>query len=103
MDIKQIASLANLQLSPEQEQLFSSQLTDTLKNISIINELDTQNVIPTSQVTGLENITRPDVIDRTRVLNQEQAISQARRSHRGYIVVPSVIWYEIKPTIYFGS
>jgi len=91
MDIKQIASLANLQLSPEQEQLFSSQLTDTLKNISIINELDTQNVIPTSQVTGLENITRPDVIDRTRVLNQEQAISQARRSHRGYIVVPSVI------------
>lgn len=90
MDINQIASLANLQLSPAQQQLFASQLDDTLKNISIINELDTRNILPTSQVTGLENVTRPDMVDTGRILSQKEALAQAHRVHQGFIVAPSL-------------
>ena len=68
MDISAVAKLANLSLSTEELKLFSSQLPDTLEHITVINELNTSQVEPTSQVTGLTNVTRPDEIDQNRIL-----------------------------------
>lgn len=90
MDVKHVAILANLVLSPDLLEKFTSQFTDTLSTIAVINELDTQGVPPTSQVTGLSNVTRPDTVDTSRMLSQSVAISPASASHNGYIVVPAI-------------
>ena len=62
-DVRHIAQLANLSLTDEQIKVFTSQLTQVLDYINKIQQLDTQGVIETSQVTGLENIFREDVIE----------------------------------------
>lgn len=90
MDVKHVAKLANLPLSPQEETVFLQQFTDTLTTVDLINQLDTNNIEPTSQVTGLVNITRPDVINRDRVLSQSAALSQAKHTHNGYFVVPAI-------------
>ncbi len=91
MDVASVAKLANLPLKKDQEEKFTAQFADTLKTISIIDELDTSNVIPTSQVTGLTNVMRSDEIDFHRQFTNDQALSQAAQTHNGYIVVPRVI------------
>ena len=90
MDVKHVAKLANLPLTSAEEKKFTSQFSDTLQTIAVINELDTSHILPTSQVTGLVNIIREDKIDSTRILSQNQVISQAPATHQGYIVVPAV-------------
>lgn len=83
MDVAHVAKLANLPLKPDEEVKFQKQFEETLKTIAVINELDTQGVEPTSQVTGLVNVTREDVIDPSRILPPPKI-------NNGYFVVPSV-------------
>ena len=68
MDVKHVAKLANLTLKPGEEEKFKEQFEETLKTIDVINELDTSGVEPTSQVTGLTNVTREDEIDGSRIV-----------------------------------
>ena len=70
MDVKHVAKLANLQLKPGEEDKFKKQFADTLKTVDVINELDTSQVEPTSQVTGLTNVTRKDKIDASRIIKK---------------------------------
>jgi aspartyl-tRNA(Asn)/glutamyl-tRNA(Gln) amidotransferase subunit C len=90
-EVRHIAKLANLPLGPGEESKFADQFAETLKTIAIINELDTSEVTPTSQVTGLTNVMREDVIDKSRILSQAEVIKRAPRSHNGYIVVPAIL------------
>ena len=46
----------------------SAQFEDTIKVVNVINELDTTTVKAVSQVTGLTNVMREDVIETDRVL-----------------------------------
>lgn len=83
MDVKKVALLANLPLTPQEEQKFAEQFVDTLKVIDQINELDTAGIDPTSQVTGLVNVMRKDVIDNTRILKLNR-----------YFVIPAILHAE---------
>lgn len=90
MDIQHIAKLANLHIDADQEKLFTPQLTAILAFVSKLQEISTDNVKPTAQVTGLINVYREDVVDEARILTQTQALSNAKKTHNGYFVVPSV-------------
>lgn len=90
MDIQRIAKLANLLIDADQEKLFIPQLTAILAFVSKLQEISTDNVKPTAQVTGLVNVYREDVVDESRILTQAQALSNAKKTHNGYFVVPSV-------------
>lgn len=94
MDVKRVAALANLTISSAEEKQFADQFSDTLKTVDLINQLDTSAVTPTSQVTGLINITRQDVIDRSRMLTQSAAVGQASHHQKGYFVVPAIFHEE---------
>lgn len=63
-----MAKLANLPLKPGEEDKFKKQFEETLKTVDVINELDTSNIDPTSQVTGLINVIRDDKIDESRII-----------------------------------
>lgn len=60
--VNHLSKLARIELSEEETRTFSSQISAVLDYIEILNELDTENILPTHQVTGLANISRKDKI-----------------------------------------
>lgn len=62
-DIKHIANLARLELSEDEIKKYGDQLSDVLGLFDKLNEVDTTNVEPTAQVTGLTNKLREDVVN----------------------------------------
>lgn len=61
-EVRHIAQLARLKLSDEEVNKFATQLTDILGWIDMLNEVDTEGVEETSQVTGLESVMRSDEV-----------------------------------------
>lgn len=59
-EVKHIAKLARLELTAEEEEKFSRQISSILEYVEKINSLDTKGIEPISQITGLENMTRED-------------------------------------------
>lgn len=90
-DIDHIAGLSRLTILSGQYDLFITQLSSILAFVSALQNIPTKRVDPTSQVTGLVNVYREDVIDRLRMLSQTQALSNAHQKHNGFFVVPAVL------------
>lgn len=61
--VQKVALLARLELSPEEEQQFTGQLSRILEYVEQLSELDTANVEPTTRAIELNNITRPDALE----------------------------------------
>lgn len=61
--IEHIAKLARLELTEEELKKYGAQLSGVLDYIGQLNEVNTDGVEPTAQVTGLENIFRQDAIN----------------------------------------
>jgi aspartyl-tRNA(Asn)/glutamyl-tRNA(Gln) amidotransferase subunit C len=55
-----VAKLARLKLDDEEIERMSSELSGILEHIEHINELELEDVEPTSHVIALENVLRPD-------------------------------------------
>lgn len=89
IDVKKVATLANLTLSTEEESKFEKQLSDILMYVEKLNQVDVDGVEPTSQVTGLENVARND--ETTPSLTQEQALSGSTNTHNGMFKVKAVL------------
>ncbi len=89
-DVKHVAALANLEINDQEAAKFQPQLSAVVDHFQSLSQVDVTNVPVTAQVTGLENITRPDTVGE-RSLTQVQAINQSPHKHQGYIVVPSIL------------
>ncbi len=61
-EVKHIAKLARLKLSDEEVKKFSEQLSSILSHADMLNEVDTNNVEPIAQITGIENVLFKDEI-----------------------------------------
>lgn len=90
VDINHVAKLANLKPTPVQLQKLQAQLPVILQYVNRIQQLKTDSVAATSQVTGLTNIVRRDKVDSGRMLSQKEALSNAKATHNGYFVVKSI-------------
>lgn len=91
-DVKKVAGLASLPLTGEEITLFIVQLSAILDFISKLQKIDTHGVQETSQVTGLENVLREDVIDAERMFSQKQALANAKGAYNGFFKVPKILW-----------
>lgn len=89
INVSHIAKLANLPLTDAEKKKFEPQLESTLEYIDQLNKVDTNQVKPTSQVTGLENVTREDVPSES--LTQEQALSNTKEQHNGLFKVKAIL------------
>lgn len=58
--VEQIADLARLELSTDEKKLYAAQLKNILGWVEELNKADTSSVEPTTNILGLENITRTD-------------------------------------------
>lgn len=89
IDVKHVAKLANLKLKPQDEKKFEKQLNEILGYVEKLKEVKTEDVEITSQVTGLENITREDKADAS--LTQEEALSGTNSQHNGMFRVKAIL------------
>ena len=58
--VKKVAHLARLDITPEEEEQFTTQLNSILDYFDQLSELDTDNVEPTTRAIETSNITRTD-------------------------------------------
>lgn len=87
--VRYIAHLARLELSPEEEEKFTHQLGRILSYVEKLGELDTKNVPPTSHVLPIKNVFREDRLSFS--LSPEEALSNAPSKERGYFKVPKIV------------
>lgn len=79
--VKHVAKLANLPLTSEEEEKHSEQLSNILDYIEQLNKVDTADVEPTFNVTGLSNVMREDTT--APCLSQEEAMLNAPKKKDG--------------------
>jgi aspartyl-tRNA(Asn)/glutamyl-tRNA(Gln) amidotransferase subunit C len=88
-EVRHVAQLAKLTLSDEELVKFQTQLSAILDYVRQLQAVDTTGVEETSQVTGLENVLRDDVVVEN--LSNEEALSNVKSKHKGYVKVPGVL------------
>ena len=89
MDIKYVAHLARLALTPEEEEKLGAQLGNILHYIEKLNQLDVSNVEPTSHAVPLVNVTREDAVRPS--LSNEEALRNAPSKANGLFLVPKIV------------
>ena len=90
-EIQHIADLARLDLTDEELEKYGSQLSDILSYIDQLKEVDTANIQPTAQVTGLENVMRADEAENWPLDETEAALGQAPEREGKYVKVRRVL------------
>lgn len=61
-DILKLASLSRLALTDEEVEEFASEISEILQYVEQLQSTDISGLQPTSQVTGLTNVTRDDEV-----------------------------------------
>jgi len=88
-DVKYVAHLARISLSPDEEQKLGAQLGNILGYIEKLKELDVSQVEPTAHAVPLINVTRPDEIRPS--LPTEEALRNAPAQANGLFLVPKIV------------
>ncbi|MCZ6527598.1 MAG: Asp-tRNA(Asn)/Glu-tRNA(Gln) amidotransferase subunit GatC [Candidatus Dadabacteria bacterium] len=88
-DIIKVSELARLEFKEEELEIFTEQLGNILEYIEQLNELDTDNVEPTSHVLDISTPLREDKV--VEWLSTEEVLKNAPESEDDFFVVPQVI------------
>jgi aspartyl-tRNA(Asn)/glutamyl-tRNA(Gln) amidotransferase subunit C len=88
-NVSHVAKLANLPLTDEEKIKFEKQLEETITYVNQLSEIDTKDVEPTSQVTGLENVLREDKAESS--FSQEEALANAKSKQNGFFKVKAIL------------
>lgn len=84
-----IADLVRLALSDEEVDKYTEKINATLSYANKLNELNTDDVEPTTHGIILQNVMRKDVPEHT--ITQEEALSNAPDQQDGHFKVPSIM------------
>ncbi len=88
-EVEQVAKLARLELSEQEKDLLTDQMSGILTYVEKLNELTTTGVEPTAHVLDMSNVMRDDVP--APGLTQEQALANAPDKAAGHFRVPLII------------
>lgn len=88
-DVEHVANLARLSISEEDQEKLTNQLDSILSFAEKLNQLDTDNVEPTSHVLPITNVTR---VDRVRPsVSVDDALKNTAEHAQDQFKVPSII------------
>ena len=87
-DVEHVAKLARLELTDEEKEVYTKQLGDVLKYVDQMNEVDTSNVKPMTQVIEFYNVMREDVVNQE--ISKEALMSNAPEEENGFFKVPKI-------------
>ncbi|MEE8128543.1 MAG: Asp-tRNA(Asn)/Glu-tRNA(Gln) amidotransferase subunit GatC [Nitrospinaceae bacterium] len=88
-DIEKIALLARLKLTDEEKTRLGRQFARILEHIDRLNQLDTENVEPTSHVLPLQNVFREDEVKQT--FEDGKYLPLAPRQDKEHYEVPQIL------------
>jgi aspartyl-tRNA(Asn)/glutamyl-tRNA(Gln) amidotransferase subunit C len=88
-DIEKVALLARLKLTEEEQTRLGRQFTGILKHIDQLNQLDTDDVEPTSHVLPLQNVFRED--EAKKAFEDGEYLPLAPKQNKGHYEVPQII------------
>src|SRR3990167_10249899 len=90
-DILHVANLAQLKLTDKEIEKFTPQLSKIVEFVGALNEVNTDNVKPTSQTTGFVNVLRSDIVKPENSLTQDEALSGTDNFDKGFFKVPAIL------------
>lgn len=88
-DIKYVAHLARISVTPEEERTFGEQLSHVLGYIEKLKEVDVSGVEPTAHAFPMVNVTRPDEVQPS--MSNEEALRNAPAQANGLFIVPKIV------------
>lgn len=88
-EVKHVAKLAKLNLTPQEVKKFQEQLSEVLSYVEILKEVKTEKIEPTSQVTSLENIFSEDKSEKS--LSQKQSLSGSKKTFQGRFQIKRIL------------
>ncbi|MDF5712830.1 MAG: Asp-tRNA(Asn)/Glu-tRNA(Gln) amidotransferase subunit GatC [Rhizonema sp. NSF051] len=87
--VRKVANLARLELTPEEEEQFTSQLGNIIDYFQQLNELDVSDVEPTTRAIDVSNVTRTDELQ---PYPEREAILQGAPEQEGeFFKVPKIL------------
>jgi len=89
IDIKYVAHLARLHLTPDEEKKLGAQLGHILGYVEKLNELEVSNVEPTAHAVPMVNVTRADEVRPS--LPHNAALRNAPAQANGLFIVPKIV------------
>ena len=89
IDVKYVAHLARIALSPDEEKKIGAQLGHVLGYIEKLRELDVTGVEPTAHAVPMVNVMRADEVRPS--LSQAEALRNAPRQANGLFIVPKIV------------
>jgi aspartyl-tRNA(Asn)/glutamyl-tRNA(Gln) amidotransferase subunit C len=89
IDVKYVAHLARISLSPAEEQKLGAQLGNILSYIEKLKEADVGGVEPTAHAFPLVNVTRVDEVRAS--ISNEDALRNAPAKANGLFIVPKIV------------
>ena len=87
--VRHVANLARLEMTDEEIERFTEQLSKVLGFVEQLNELDTTDVPPTAHPLPLKNVFRDDTVRAP--WEPERAMQNAPQSQDGCFKVPKVL------------
>ncbi len=88
-DVEHVAKLARLELTEEEKALYTEELNAVLGFMDTLNQLDTSDVVPTSQVLDIKNVFREDVIEPS--MEPEEVVANAPAAKDNQFRVPKIM------------
>jgi len=89
IDVKYVAHLARLALTPDEEKKLTNQLGNILGYIEKLKELDVANVEPTAHAVPMVNVMRPDEVRPS--LPHDDDMRNAPAKANGLFIVPKIV------------
>ncbi|MBD1922023.1 Asp-tRNA(Asn)/Glu-tRNA(Gln) amidotransferase subunit GatC [Microcoleus sp. FACHB-831] len=86
--VRKVAHLARLELTPEQEEQFTTQMGSILDYFDQLSELDVSNVQPTTRAIDVSNVTRHDELQP--YTNRDAIFSIAPDQEGDFFKVPQI-------------
>ncbi|MGC4123191.1 MAG: Asp-tRNA(Asn)/Glu-tRNA(Gln) amidotransferase subunit GatC [Myxococcales bacterium] len=87
--VRHVARLARLTLSPAEEERYARQLGEVLGYVEALSEVDTSAVVPTAHAAEIPNPMRDDVVLPS--LDPEVALANAPARSGTAVAVPKII------------
>jgi aspartyl-tRNA(Asn)/glutamyl-tRNA(Gln) amidotransferase subunit C len=89
-DVMRVAALSHLGITAQEADLFAGELDAIVGFVEQLQAVDTSDLLPTDQVTGLTDVMRDDIVVPA-AQTRDQLLANAPASKDGYIVVKRVL------------
>lgn len=87
--VEYITSLAKLKIEDDKLDDFTKKISDNLKYLEILNEVDTKNVEPLYQVYDYKQVFREDVVEEG--LTREEVLENTVEKQYGYFKLLNIM------------